>query len=252
MSNAETFPSEVIEKLQTYVYRLIDPRNGETFYVGKGTGNRVFMHAAGQFSTTEQMENLDPPESPKLERIRRIQLVGMQVQHVIHRYGMDDKTAFEVEAAVMDAYPGLTNVAGGHGSAERGVAHATEILRAYSAKPVAIQHSVVEITINRTAAARNAYDATRFAWKLDVDRARKTELVLAVVDGIIVDVFTVKNWLSATAENFPSFEVIDSASGRYGFDGAQATHDVHALYIGKRMPKKAFGAANPIRYLEPA
>ncbi len=38
------FPIEVIAELKHYVYRLIDPRNGETFYVGKGQGNRVFQH----------------------------------------------------------------------------------------------------------------------------------------------------------------------------------------------------------------
>lgn len=40
----ESFPTGVAIKLKTYVYRLIDPRNGETFYVGKGKGNRVFSH----------------------------------------------------------------------------------------------------------------------------------------------------------------------------------------------------------------
>ncbi|MCR2307669.1 hypothetical protein NSX65_32680, partial [Salmonella enterica] len=38
------FPSGVIEHLGWYVYRLIDPRDGSTFYVGKGKGNRVFAH----------------------------------------------------------------------------------------------------------------------------------------------------------------------------------------------------------------
>lgn len=41
------FPQEVIEKLKWYVYRLVDPRNGETFYVGKGKNNRVFNHVKG-------------------------------------------------------------------------------------------------------------------------------------------------------------------------------------------------------------
>ena len=39
------FSSEVIEKLKYYVYRLVDPKNGQTFYVGKGCRNRVFAHA---------------------------------------------------------------------------------------------------------------------------------------------------------------------------------------------------------------
>ena len=40
----ENFSSEVCKALAYYVYRLIDPRNGETFYVGKGKDNRVFEH----------------------------------------------------------------------------------------------------------------------------------------------------------------------------------------------------------------
>jgi hypothetical protein len=31
----EMFSKHVAEKLNNYVYRLIDPRNGETFYIGK-------------------------------------------------------------------------------------------------------------------------------------------------------------------------------------------------------------------------
>ena len=44
----KSFPKEIFPKLKYYVYRLIDPRNGETFYVGKGKGDRVFAHANGE------------------------------------------------------------------------------------------------------------------------------------------------------------------------------------------------------------
>jgi hypothetical protein len=101
-SEHETFTEGVAVKLKTYVYRLIDPRNGETFYVGKGKGDRVFAHIRTEL--TLEGDELDN----KLKRIRDIRLAGFDVAHVIHRHGMDDKTAFEVEAALMDAYPGLT------------------------------------------------------------------------------------------------------------------------------------------------
>lgn len=42
-----SFSPEVCEKLGYYVYRLIDPRNGQTFYIGKGKGNRKSSNNLG-------------------------------------------------------------------------------------------------------------------------------------------------------------------------------------------------------------
>ena len=50
------FPSEVIKELNYYVYRLIDPRNGETFYVGKGKGNRVFEHLKTAIKNDDEVD----------------------------------------------------------------------------------------------------------------------------------------------------------------------------------------------------
>ena len=49
----DNFAPEVIERLKWYVYRLVDPRSGETFYIGKGKGNRVFQHAKGALSASD-------------------------------------------------------------------------------------------------------------------------------------------------------------------------------------------------------
>ncbi|MEY3326561.1 MAG: hypothetical protein RL044_514 [Actinomycetota bacterium] len=44
MSN-QVFPVELFDQLKYYVYRRLDPRTGQTFYIGKGKGNRVFEYA---------------------------------------------------------------------------------------------------------------------------------------------------------------------------------------------------------------
>jgi hypothetical protein len=41
-SEVESFPPEVAHKLKTYVYRLIDPRNGETSMSGRAKATESF------------------------------------------------------------------------------------------------------------------------------------------------------------------------------------------------------------------
>jgi hypothetical protein len=79
MSAPLHFSDYVCEKLDHYVYRLIDPRYGTTFYVGRGQRNRVFDHAAGKQAPTDS-ENI---ESLKLKIIGDIKNAGLDVQHVI-------------------------------------------------------------------------------------------------------------------------------------------------------------------------
>lgn len=241
-SSIDAFSSEVIERLKTYVYRLIDPRSGETFYIGKGKGNRVFAHIGGEQNI--EGDDLDN----KMQRIRQIRLAGFEVAHVIHRHGMDDATAFQVESALMDAYPGLTNEVGGIGGNEFGAMHALEIIREYAAQPAVFHHNAILISVNRTALAESSlYEATRFAWKLNPTRARQAQVVLATVLGIIKDVFIADEWLEATPANFPGRP---DMPGRYGFIGRKAPEDIYNLYINKRIPDefRKPGAANPIKY----
>ncbi|MFC1511705.1 hypothetical protein ACFL5H_00735 [Candidatus Latescibacterota bacterium] len=248
MTTSETtaFPSEVISKLKTYVYRLIDPRTGETFYVGKGKGNRVFQHIRAEqiFEDDNNEENII---DNKIKKIREIRNAGFEVAHVIHRHGMDDKTAFEVEAALIDAYPGLTNKVGGMGSNEYGAMHAKEIINKYCAEPAVFMHKVLLINVNRSATETSLYEATRHAWKISKLKAKKADVILAVQQGLIIGAFIADDWLEATAENFPGLE---DAPGRFGFVGRPAPDEIQDLYIRKRLPDeyRKRGAANPIKY----
>lgn len=236
----ESFPPEIMERLKNYVYRLIDPRDGQTFYIGRGVGNRLYSHIR------DELGNESDEVGDKLRRIREIRLSGFEVAHVLHRHGMSPEVAREVEAALIDAYPGLTNLVSGEGSGDRGAMHASEIVQEYEAKPAAFEHRALLISINRSASERSLYEATRFAWKLSRERAEQAEIVLACEKGLIRGAYIPEQWLEATPENFPGHP---ACPGRLGFIGREAPAAVRELYIGRRVPDEyRFGTANPIRY----
>ena len=153
----------------------------------------------------------------------------------------------DVEAALIDAYPGLTNVAGGVGNSDFGAMHAKEIIARYSAEPAVFKHKALLINVNRTATETSLYEATRYAWKIDTSKAEQAEVVLATRQGLIVEAFIPRRWLPATSANFPGR---DDMPGRYGFDGGLASQAIRNFYVGKRVPDeyRKQGAANPIKY----
>ena len=246
----DSFPPGVGDKLKWYVYRLIDPRNGETFYVGKGQRDRIFQHAKGALSETTEEDARDL----KSQRIKEIAAAGLEVAHVIHRHNIaTQQIAFQIEAALIDAYPGLTNKVGGHGAGDYGCRHVEEIVAEYSARPFKAREPLILISIGRSyeQEGMTIYDAVRYAWKVNIARIKSFNLVLAHHRGIVVGAFRPKNWLEATLENFPGFE--SDSPGRWGFVGVDADKKIARVYLRKRVPDKyrRRGAANPLRYVDP-
>ncbi len=245
----DSFPQEVQKQLKWYVYRLIDPRNGETFYVGKGKDNRIFAHIKGAVS-------VDPADvsDPKIARIKEIRAAGLDVSHVIHRHGLPTSSAaYEVEAALIDAYPGLTNKAAGNGSRDFGCRHADEIIAEFEAEEFVVREPLMCICINHGYYVHSTYDAVRAAWPVNVHRARRYNLVLAHVRGVVVVGFRPQQpWIEATKENFPIL-LGDDMPGKRGFVGGEAEEDIQNYYVGKRVPARyqKKGAAFPIRYCDP-
>ena len=242
------FPAGVSEQLKWYVYRLIDPRNGETFYVGKGKDDRVFSHARGQL-TDEEGEISDP----KLRRVKEIRAVGLEVSHIIHRHGLDERAAYQVEAALIDAYPGLTNKVRGQGARDYGSRHVEEIINEYAGEEFKVKEPLLLISIGVYYYLRDdPYDAVRYAWKLDRRRRESCKLVLASLRGVIVGAYRPTKWLPATRENFRDLADGDM-EGYVGFVGGDAETEVWDYYVGKRVPGRYRkpGSRNPRRYCYP-
>ena len=239
------FPQEVVEALGCYVYRLIDPRSGETFYVGRGRGQRVFDHVRGSLGDGSQSA-----ADPKLERINEIRGMGMDVAHVIHRHGMSDPTAREVEAALIDAYSGLENRVAGAGSRDHGTRHVSEIIQEYSAEEFVVGEPLILISIGRLWKERGQNGAVRGRWRLDMEKAMRRRLVLAHVRGVVRGAYRPEKWTRTTAQEVPDDPHL---AGRIGFDGIEADAEVWERYVGKRVPSKyrKRGAQASCRYLDP-
>jgi uncharacterized protein len=244
----DAFPIEVHENLKWYVYRLIDPRNGNTFYVGKGRRDRVFEHARGVLEE-ETDQNETGVMGLKNGLIQDIRRAGLKVLHVIHRHGLaSPELAYEVEAALIDAYPGLTNLVGGHRSAIFGCRSVEQIASEYAASPLSIKEPLILIFVGKTAGRRSRFIRGRSRHLEDVtSEGWQQRLVLAYDGVLVIGAYRPKRWMEGTKANFPF--VMTEDPKRIGFEGEHA--DVWDEYVGKRVPPRAKGAANPIKYLTP-
>jgi len=189
----------------------------------------------------------------KLNRISQIRKAGFEVAYIIHRHGISDgKTARIVEAALIDAYPGLSNRVGGHGSSDYGCRHLEQIITEAGLPEFVPEEPLVLISIGRSFETEDAsvYENTRKAWRASLKNARRYHLVLGHSGGVVRAVFRPTQWVEATRENFPDLEA--DMPKRIGFIGDVAEDEVVERYLGHRVPDKyrARGAANPFRYVK--
>jgi Uncharacterized protein conserved in bacteria len=188
------------ERIGYYVYCLNYPDSGEAFYIGKGVGNRVFSHANGDFENDKNYE--------KIEIIKSIIAKGQKVDHWIIRYGLNEKEAFEVEAALIDfvGLENLSNAVKGH-SAERGKISCEELNIRLGARKIEIQDNIMTIKINSQYRSdmkpEEIYEATRKWWVAKKDKAERVDYVLSVNNGIVRGVFKPIEWYKAEDSNFP-------------------------------------------------
>ena len=233
----DKFSNNTIQNIKSYVYRLIDPRNGETFYVGKGTGNRVFEHAKGAVKSNNANE--------KISRIKEIIKDGLEVIHVIQRWGLTDEEAILVESAVIDCYPGLSNIQGGHDN-KHGVTNAESLemqfgLNAYEEPD--FNYILIKITdrvYNKNIDKDDPiYETTRYAWVLNMENAKQCPYVISSLNGIVKGVFKVDKWY-----------VVPERKNRIAFEGHR-DEALEKIYVNKtKIPEyyKLRGNIQPVQY----
>ena len=241
------FDEKTKTNLRYYVYLLIDPKNNEPFYVGKGKNNRVFDHINNELE--------DDNDSLKYSEIRRIG--PKNVKHIIVRHGLTEKESFAVEASLIDVFKFIPsfkrfvrgNIQGGLNSIEKGLMTANEVIRLYNAEPLEkIDEDCLIININKSykrgSGVDAIYNATKEIWRIQKSRRDKAKFVLSEYKGLIVEVFEVDNWYpKERGYNLGTKKYGQTYTG-YGFNGAIASESIRNKYINKTISpfkKRGFG-----------
>lgn len=253
------FTADVRAALKQYVYMLIDPRDNAAFYIGKGTGDRVYHHvwaALGDTpSTGEGHELLVDSErsddravrTAKDDRIRQIAAAGLAVEHHIIRVCDSPEEAFAVEQALISGFRigarqsehgELTNVVSGHYRFAIDDTRAEEIARRLGAQPAPeLPRPSLVLKVNAAGATEDPdtiYDAARRAWAVGKDLRSIPDLpIFVVAHDVVRAVYTAQDWTA-----------LDRAEGKSGvvweFDGVRDP-ELNAAFTGKRLLPADFG-----------
>lgn len=248
-SALRAIPDYMHDDIAYYVYRLVDPRTEKTFYVGKGHANRLFHHINEAVANEEQ-------STLKLDRIREIKAQGLNVEHVVHRHGLSEKEAFEVEAALIDAYglsrdalSELTNAVSGY-QGYRGVMSVEDLIARHASREAEFEVPVLVLKLSRQyehqMTAEELYERTRGMWVINPFAHRNVNYAIPVsVGGVIREVYRILKWTeidTVIAEESPlRRKDVDAPSAtryRWQFDGV-VDEAMRERYLGTLVPNVA-------------
>lgn len=249
----KTFKQSVIESLKYYVYALVDPRDHHIFYVGKGTGNRVYQHA--------QAALIDDTQSLKLSTIREIKDLGLDVKYYIIRHNLTEQEAYLVESSIIDllTYPAfnkdniLTNIVSGHHQWNEGIKTDEEINILYDCPKiepipgdrlllVSLNKSYKQSIASGVYRRANDYESARKYWAISAEKANKIDYILGVYKGIVRIVIAVKNHtICEIGEDGTSFN-----KPRFAFEGDIVEN---SPYLNKDVTDYPFGSGGAVTYI---
>lgn len=249
----KTFKESVKEALKCYVYALVDPRDKKIFYVGKGTGDRVYRHAEAAINEDDN--------SLKLSTIREIINSGREIEYYILRHNLTDSEAFLVESAIIDllTYRAfnkeniLTNIVSGHHQWNEGIKTETEINLMYDCLKIEPreQDRLLLVSMNRSYVRDKAtgtykrtddYESARKYWRLSDRRAQKIDYILGVYRGIVRIVIAVTGRKKVDRDD--SGHIFEHP--RYEFEGNVLTD---SPYLNRDVSDYPFGSGGAVTYI---
>jgi hypothetical protein len=232
------FSTYTCEKLGWYIYALVDPRNKEIFYIGKGKGNRVFQHAKSALTSKADINN----PGNKIKQIREIISQGQDVETYIVRHGISsEKVAYETEATLIDFIKlsgsfkkiDLKNIVLNY-RPELGLASTSTIESIYEAPKCplitepAVLFRVPKFWTPYTSAAE-MYEITRGWWVLGT-RREKADYAFSIHNLVIRAIYEIHEW-RPRKKGDRGWEGDLGKKPRWGFSGVEATQ-LNEKYLG--------------------
>lgn len=181
------------EKIDNYVYVLIDPRDWKTFYVWKGKNNRINDHIKWIFKENKK-------ETEKNKRIDEIIKSWNKVKQVIVKHWLESEEALKIESSIIDLllreWYRLTNLVKGHWSEETWIMDLEDIKIKYEAELADFnEDKVLLININflykKGMSYNEIYEATRRSRPISTKNANKAKYICSVYKWIVREVFEI-------------------------------------------------------------
>ncbi|WP_285824791.1 LEM-3-like GIY-YIG domain-containing protein [Schaedlerella arabinosiphila] len=245
-----------------YVYGLIDPRNDRLFYIGKGTGNRVFHHVVESSKNPES-------EKEKLQTINSIEASGQHVKHILINWGLSEAEAFASEASLINLMNyisdiHLSNIVAGHHT--NGCLSVEEIEKVYGAELLNIDeiiHKILVIKVNKLynhhMSSKEVYDVVRGVWRANISKVKQVEYVLGVYNNLIVACYKPDRWYTVSdidIEKLPQHinkDDLDNIQRRVLFecDNITSLDENQIFYLNKSIEQLGYiqKSQNPIIYI---
>jgi hypothetical protein len=236
----------VAEKLESYVYLLVDPRTDRPFFAGRGRGDRCFRHL--QAARTRNDDGA--PEAvtgtaahrakfPMLDHIREIEASGRSVRVDILRYGMNADEARLAEAVAVDALglPFVTKLGSQRQSAsELGVRLAKQAR-------FKRDHRVALLRVGGSG-ADTSYEVARHGWRVgrrwtDPASERSPRWAVIVAGELVVAVYRIDGWeptplRSRSPQGTPGTPGTPGTTGRTGPSSGSGRSTYRYSFTGQR------------------
>jgi hypothetical protein len=247
-----------------YVYLLIDPRNNEVFYVGKGTGDRFRAHGVEALLMPDAATPTETGE--KLSRIREIHQAGAEPRVEFARFRIaTEAEAYLVEATLIDALgrhaAPLTNTMRGHDS-DFGLVSLVELTTSIPAILIKLGWWTPDddrelprsgFGYRPGMTKVELYDSTRAWWVMSRSTVSGNHHAVAVYQGVTRGVWEIdqSSWRSSSQYRH------GRSKQRWAFKGTAPSAGAEEDFVGRvgrRVPRTrrgggaVFGSGNPIAY----